>query len=151
MAEGTCASQSRKYAQTGILDFDACFPDSVVGFTPHKGRASSIYIHFCVWVFAGDARKKCAAGGSKEHQPRPSPGVASPAPPFSLQEDFGRFVSHAIVVSENQKNSLALADNAFTSIQQRAFRGELDLSRLVLQNEIEAPARSADKLQNPLI
>lgn len=40
-----CITIAANIAQTAILTFDACFPDSVVGFAPY-GEVDSIYIHY---------------------------------------------------------------------------------------------------------
>ncbi len=45
-SKGTlCITIAANIAKTGILSFDACFPDSVVGFTPSK-RVSVNYVRF---------------------------------------------------------------------------------------------------------
>lgn len=40
-----CITIAANIAQTSILAFDACFPDSVVGFVPHED-ISAIYMHY---------------------------------------------------------------------------------------------------------
>ena len=40
-----CITIAANIAQTGILNFDACFPDSVVGFNPNN-KIKSIFIHY---------------------------------------------------------------------------------------------------------
>ncbi len=61
-------------------------------------------------------------------------------PPFDLQERFEAFAASL----QNQEKSLAQSANQtrrlFESLQQRAFRGELDLSRLKLDQDAESPA-----------
>ena len=135
-----CITIAANIAQTGILDFDACFPDSVVGFTPHKGVSSSIYVHFLFGFLQAMLEKNAPQAAQKNINLAILRSLRVPAPPFGLQEDFERFVSKTIVVSEDQKESLALADQAFAAVQQRAFRGELDLSRLILDSEEVRPA-----------
>ncbi len=41
-----CLTIAANIAETGILDFDACFPDSVVGIIPKEGIADTIYIKY---------------------------------------------------------------------------------------------------------
>jgi type I restriction enzyme S subunit len=45
-----CITIAANIAQTAILTFDACFPDSVVGFIPNND-VSSIYIHYWFGFF----------------------------------------------------------------------------------------------------
>src|ERR1035437_10228773 len=42
-----CITIAANIAKAAILEFDACFPDSVVGFTPRDG-VSSEYILYCL-------------------------------------------------------------------------------------------------------
>ncbi|WP_200272285.1 restriction endonuclease subunit S [Luteolibacter pohnpeiensis] len=53
-------------------------------------------------------------------------------PPFELQERFEAFAASLQTQEESLAQSAKQAERLFGSIQQRAFRGELDLSRLVL-------------------
>jgi type I restriction enzyme S subunit len=135
-----CITIAANIAQTAILDFDACFPDSVVGFTPHKGVSSSIYVHFLFGFLQAILEKNAPQAAQKNINLEILRTLSVPAPPFDLQQEFERFVSTIIIVSEDQKDSMALADRAFASIQQRAFRGELDLSRLRLDPSGDTPA-----------
>lgn len=41
-----CVTIAANIAQTGILTFPACFPDSVVGFTPNEGVNTRYVQHF---------------------------------------------------------------------------------------------------------
>jgi type I restriction enzyme S subunit len=68
-----------------------------------------------------------------------------PLPPIELQEQFQRFVSvsnrHRVDSEESQK----ILEYLFRAIQQRVFRGELDLSRLVLHLPSVSPAALASQ------
>ena len=47
MASGTvCITIAANIAETALLTFDACFPDSVVGFLADKERIDSSYVEF---------------------------------------------------------------------------------------------------------
>lgn len=46
-----CLTIAANIAETGILDFDACFPDSVVGIIPKEGIADTIYIKYLMDMF----------------------------------------------------------------------------------------------------
>lgn len=45
-----CITIAANIAQTAIMTFDACFPDSVVGFIP-KDEVSALYIHYWFGFF----------------------------------------------------------------------------------------------------
>ena len=46
-----CLTIAANIAETGILDFDACFPDSVVGIIPKEGMTDTIYIKYLMDMF----------------------------------------------------------------------------------------------------
>lgn len=46
-----CLTIAANIAETGILDFDACFPDSVIGIIPKEGMADTIYIKYLMDMF----------------------------------------------------------------------------------------------------
>jgi len=49
-----------------------------------------------------------------------------PMPPIELQKEFMRIVSHCTALQADQEDSQATTEKLFGSLQQRAFRGELD-------------------------
>lgn len=46
-----CLTIAANIAESGILDFDACFPDSVVGIQPKKGKANTLYLKYMLDTF----------------------------------------------------------------------------------------------------
>lgn len=61
-------------------------------------------------------------------------------PPSQLRDQFAKFYQLTVNGHSDKRKSEALIDALFSTIQQRAFRGELDLSRLQLSPEAETPA-----------
>jgi type I restriction enzyme S subunit len=144
-----CITIAANIARTGILDFDACFPDSVVGFTPHEGVSSSIYIHFLFGFLQAMLEKNAPQAAQKNINLAILRKLRVPAPPYSLQEDFERIVCKAVVVTEDQKDSLKMAARAFASIQQRAFGGELDVSQLKLDTDEPTSIPPVTQIRTP--
>ena len=63
-----------------------------------------------------------------------------PLPPIELQQEFKRIAALCTTSRTNLEDSSGEAENLFRSMQQRAFRGKLDLSRLKLEYELEPEA-----------
>lgn len=63
--------------------------------------------------------------------------LALPVPPIELQKEFKRIVTICTTSRADLEDSQDTLGHLFDSIQQRALRGELDLSRLVLDEENE--------------
>jgi len=51
LAGTLCITIAANIAQTGILTFDACFPDSVVGFIADKAESNTLYVLGLFWFF----------------------------------------------------------------------------------------------------
>ncbi|MCW3094721.1 MAG: EcoKI restriction-modification system protein HsdS [Chthonomonadaceae bacterium] len=68
-----------------------------------------------------------------------------PLPPIELQEEFKRIVDLGMTSRIDLEDSQEAVEELFSSIQQRAFRGELGLSRLTLEDEspVAAPTTGA--------
>ena len=50
--EGTlCITIAANIAETAVLGIKACFPDSIIGFTPHKGKSDVKYIKYCLETY----------------------------------------------------------------------------------------------------
>lgn len=62
-----------------------------------------------------------------------------PIPPIHLQQEFKRIVALCTSSRVDLDDSEQSIEALFGSVQQRAFRGELDLSRLKLGTETESP------------
>lgn len=119
-----CITIAANIGKTAILEIDACFPDSVVGFTPRSGTNAE-YVRF--WMERIQKRLEEVAHQSAQKNINLAilRELPIPVPAQSLQDDF-RNVIHAI---ERQKSVFRLAERQykqlFSSVQHRAFRGEL--------------------------
>lgn len=60
-------------------------------------------------------------------------------PPPELRDRFGLIYRSTLEGHTDKQRSKALGEQLFSAIQQRAFRGELDLSRLQLDAKVETP------------
>jgi type I restriction enzyme S subunit len=65
--------------------------------------------------------------------------IQIPIPDFERQVEFGKVAQSITSRRLEQKASADYSHTLFSSLQQRAFRGELDLSRLVLDSQDDSP------------
>lgn len=63
--------------------------------------------------------------------------ITLPIPPIKLQNKFALIVEKAEKVKEQCKESLKELENLFSSLSQKAFKGELDLSKLDVSAQIK--------------
>ena len=52
-----CITIAANIADSGILAIDACFPDSVMGFTPYDGISDVRFIKYCFDILQQDCKK----------------------------------------------------------------------------------------------
>ena len=86
-----CITIAANIAKTGILSFDACFPDSVVGFHA-KEKTNNIFIHFWFTFFQEILEAQAPASAQKNINLRILSELKVIVPPIELQNEFADFV-----------------------------------------------------------
>jgi type I restriction enzyme S subunit len=87
-----CITIAANIAQTAILNFDACFPDSVVGFVPNE-RTDAIFIHYWFSFFQKILEAQAPQVAQKNINLRILSGLKVVEPPLALQREFAAFVA----------------------------------------------------------
>ncbi|MFM7876362.1 MAG: restriction endonuclease subunit S, partial [Microcystis panniformis] len=119
-----CITIAANIAQTGILTFDSCFPDSIVGFKPNN-RVTTEYIQAWLGFLQPRLEDLAPQSAQKNINLQMLRELDVPVPPVDLQSKFSEFVKRIGNNSRNYEKSEAVIDNLFNSLLQRAFRGEL--------------------------
>ena len=123
--EGTlCITIAANIAKTGILTFDACFPDSIVGFSPNQ-RTTVEYVQH--WL--GFLQKTLEANAPESAQKNINLAILRnldiPLPTMDLQRKFSGLVQKIVKLSEKVDNSVLEQDNLFSATGKKAFSGKL--------------------------
>lgn len=118
-----CITIAANIAKTGILTFESCFPDSVVGFRSEKATVEFVRI----WLSFLQERLEESAPESAQKNINLTilRDLDVPFPPLRLQHDLARRVAAIEKLKTAHRASLAEMDALFASLQHRAFRGEL--------------------------
>lgn len=114
---------------TGILDFDCCFPDSIVGYIPRQGRITPEFLHYSL----EHEKSKALAQATQTTQPninlRILSGLDLVVPTMEEQRSIVEYLDglQAKVGSLNalQEKTAAELDALLPAILDRAFKGEL--------------------------
>ena len=119
-----CITIAANIAKTGILTFDACFPDSVVGFQADD-PATVEYVR--VWLsFLQKALEDSAPESAQKNiNLAILRGLSIPLPPLPLQQPFATRIAAIEALKATHRRALAALDALFASLQQRAFAGAL--------------------------
>jgi len=105
-------------------------PDLIFRFCfPENSRLNSSYLHRL--LITGSKRKEVQklAGGAAGSMPNISKeklrGLPIELPPLALQQEFAERVKKVELMKAEMRKSLRQLDALFSSLQHRAFRGEL--------------------------
>lgn len=119
-----CITIAANIAKTAILTFDACFPDSVVGFTPAGGTTAE-YVRG--WLVTMEQRLEEAA--PQAAQKNINLGVLNklmlPVPPPDLQRRFSDRVREVAALRQAQHSNRQQLDELFEGLLATAFAGGL--------------------------
>lgn len=86
-----CITIAANIAETAILNFDACFPDSVVGFIPNDG-VNTIFMRFQIEALKDYLNSKATEVAQKNLNIDKLTKVLFMVPPIELQNEFAAFV-----------------------------------------------------------
>ncbi len=70
-----------------------------------------------------------------------------PVPPMELQKTFSEIVEKSEILKSQFRNSLNELENLYGSLSQRAFKGELNLSELIVKQELEYESTDNDRTE----
>jgi len=123
-SKGTlCITIAANIAKTGILDFDACFPDSIVGFKPNDKVSNSVFVKFWIGFLQKILEDNAPESAQKNINLEILRGLDVICPPVELQNKFEKIIEQLNLVKSS--NSNFEADNLFQTLIQKAFKGEL--------------------------
>ncbi|BBF66176.1 hypothetical protein AFERRID_23940 [Acidithiobacillus ferridurans] len=124
-----CITIAANIAETGILDFDACFPDSIIGLVANEKISTNKYIEYLLTSFK--SRLQLLGKGSAqdninlatfESQYFPFPPLSSQKEIVSIFDDLHEETQHLESIYQQK---LAALDELKQSLLHQAFNGNL--------------------------
>jgi len=112
-----CITIAANIAKTGILTFDACFPDSVVGFTPNL-LSTTEYVQFWLSFLQKILEEKAPESAQKNINLNILRNLDAPLPPIDLQKKFSFQVGKVETLKEKQRVNNHCSSNLFNNIMQ---------------------------------
>lgn len=116
-----CITIAANIAKTGILDFEACFPDSVVGFVANRAKTNNEFIHFWISFLQEMLERNAPESAQKNINLKILRNLDVITPPIELQNKFSEIVKKSEGIKYfmfTQSNDL---ETNFNSIMQRSF------------------------------
>lgn len=119
-----CITIAANIAKTAILSFDACFPDSVVGFCANE-KTNNIYIHFWFSFFQSILEEQAPESAQKNINLKILSELKVIIPSIEEQNAFVDFIQQVNKLKFDLRKSLSELEDNFNTLIYRAFNGEL--------------------------
>lgn len=120
-----CITIAANIGKTAILTFPACFPDSIVGFTPDNSLVDIEFIRQWLVTIESDLEAIAPQSAQKNINLGILRELPVPLPPLALQREFAARVEEARGVQSAQARSTERVEALYQSMLSRAFKGEL--------------------------
>ena len=116
-----CITIAANIAQTAILSFDACFPDSVVGFIPENCDIMPLYLHYWFSFFQKIIDSQASQVAQKNINLKVLSNLEVMLPPKNEQNEFANFVQQVDKSKVAVQKSLDETQKLFDSLMQEYF------------------------------
>ncbi len=145
-----CITIAANIANSAILIYPACFPDSVVGLIPDESLCLKEYAEFFLRTARADLEQFAPATAQKNINVEILRDVAVPLPPLAEQKEIVRRVEAmfklADTVEKRVEGAKLRAEKLTRAILAKAFRGELVPTEAELARRERRPYESASEL-----
>lgn len=115
-----CITIAANIAQTSILTFDACFPDSVVGFITN-GKVNNIFMHYWFEFLQKIIDSQATQVAQKNINLKILNDLDVIVPPIELQNQFSEFVKQIDKQKFEIENSLKEMQELYESLMEEYF------------------------------
>ena len=115
-----CITIAANIAKTAILKFDACFPDSVVGFISDS-KTNQLFIHFWFSFFQKILEERAPESAQKNINLQILRALQVINPPLSLQNEFAAFVEQVEKTKSILQQSLEKLELNYKALMQTYF------------------------------
>ena len=120
-SKGTlCITIAANIAKTAILEFDACFPDSVVGFNANE-KTNNIFIHYCFSFFQAILEAQAHESAQKNINVKILSELKIILPDKGKQDEFVEFIKQIDKSKVAVQKALDEAQLLFDSLMQEYF------------------------------
>ena len=120
-----CITIAANIAKTGILVFDAWFPDSVVGFLANSNKTNNIFVLYWFKFFQKILENQAPESAQKNINLKILRELEIICPPLYLQTQFAEFVEKVEAQKTLLQKSLADMEQNYQSLLQKCFKGEI--------------------------
>ncbi len=117
-----CITIAANIGKTGIIEFDACFPDSIVGFTPNE-TVTVEYIQSALDLMQNRIEENAPMAAQRNINLRTLSALKIPVPSIPLQRRFTEIVKSARAVSAFETKLSDIGVKLVDSLMTQLLRG----------------------------
>lgn len=115
-----CITIAANIAKTGVLEFDACFPDSVVGFLP-SDRVRTAYVQAWLAFLQPTLEANSPQAAQKNINLEILRNLPIPLPSLALQESFEQRCEEVVSIKSQQSAATIKAQAIFDALLSNVF------------------------------
>lgn len=127
--ETICITIAANIAETGILNFDACFPDSIIGLVVNPEITTVRYVEYLLQSFKSLLQSKGQGSAQDNINMGTFEKLIFPFPSIKKQEEvvssLGLLMKSVQKIEKNYSDKLIFLEELKKSILQKTFSGEL--------------------------
>lgn len=116
-----CITIAANIAKTGILSFEACFPDSIVGFIANNTQTNNEFIHFWISFLQEMLEKNAPVSAQKNINLKILRELEVFNPPLELQNEFSEKVKKVEALKHKMIKQSEELNTQFQSVMQKSF------------------------------
>lgn len=116
-----CITIAANIADTAILGIDACFPDSVMGFIPHKGISDVRFVKYAFDMLQRDMRQISQGTAQDNLSWQKLSTIKFPKPPIGIQERIADVLTAYEDLIENNRKQIQLLEEAAQRLYKEWF------------------------------
>ena len=116
-----CITIAANIADTAILGIDACFPDSVMGFIPHKGISDVRFVKYAFDMLQRDMRQISQGTAQDNLSWQKLSTIKFPKPPIDIQERIADVLTAYEDLIENNQKQIKLLEEAAQRLYKEWF------------------------------
>ena len=134
--ETLCITIAANIAETALLGFDGCFPDSIIGFIPYEGKADVRFVKyfFDVWK---ERMQRVSAGAAQDNLSLEKLiQFRIPTPPYPIQRKIASILSAYDDLIENNLKRIKLLEEK-AQLHYKELMQEMGFSKIKREEYIK--------------
>jgi len=116
-----CITIAANIAETGLLTFPACFPDSIVGFTPSDGKSDVRFVKYKIDELRRRYQNISKGTAQDNLSLNKLLSIKLKVPSFKTQQKIGTFLSNYDYLIESNNKRISLLENTAKLIYKEWF------------------------------